>query len=110
VVGDAALPPDADAGAFGDLLRERLGSGAAVVHLQIGDDREAILAVVTDDWIGRGIRAGDLVKTASRVTGSGGGGRPHLAQGGVGDSGRVGEALAAAARQAREAAAAGSTG
>jgi len=103
VVGVAALPADADAGAFGDLLRERLGSGAAVLHLRLGEEKEAILAVVTDDWIARGLRAGDLVKTASRLTGSGGGGRPHLAQGGVGDPSRVGDALAAAAEQAREA-------
>ncbi len=108
VVGRAALPADADAGAFGDLLRERLGSGAAVVHLRIGDEKDAILSVVTDDWIGRGLRAGDLVKAASRATGSGGGGRPHLAQGGVGDPARLGEALEAAAGLAREAA--GSTG
>jgi alanyl-tRNA synthetase len=91
-----------DLAEFGDLLRARLGSGAAIVHVARGDGKEAFLAVVTDDWIARGLKAGDLVRTASGVTGSGGGGRPHLAQGGVGDGGTVEEALDAAAEQARE--------
>ncbi len=51
------------------------------------------MAVATDDWIGRGLKAGDLVRIASKATGSGGGGKPHLAQGGVGDPERVAEAL-----------------
>jgi alanyl-tRNA synthetase len=110
VVGATALPAGADVAAFGDLLRERIGSGAAVVHVRVGEEKEAILAVVTDDWIARGMRAGDLVKTASRATGSGGGGRPHLAQGGVGDPSRVEEALAAAAARAREVAGSSASG
>ena len=70
------------------------------VHLESGKD--AFIGVVTDDWIGRGLKAGDLVREASRETGSGGGGRPHLAQGGVGDTGRVPAGLDAAVRKARE--------
>jgi len=55
---------------------------------------------VTDDWIPRGLKAGDLVRAASRATGSGGGGRPHLARGGVGESGNVADAIAAAVQEA----------
>jgi len=40
-------------------------------------------------------------------TGSGGGGKPHLAQGGVGDPAKASDALDAAAKLARETAAAG---
>jgi alanyl-tRNA synthetase len=102
-----ALPGGSDIADFGDRLRAGLGSGAAVVHVHTEDGKDSILAVVTDDWIGRGLRAGDLVKTASRATGSGGGGKPHLAQGGVGDPTLLGEALGAAASLARDRAAAG---
>jgi alanyl-tRNA synthetase len=99
--GSVDLPAGSDVGAFGDLLRERLESGAAILHVSLGDeDRGAFLAVVTDDWIRRGLKAGDLVGVASRATGSGGGGRPHLARGGVGDAGRVDEAIAAAVQGA----------
>jgi len=91
-----------DLGEFGDLLRARLQSGAAIVHVAQDDGKTAFLGVVTDDWIARGLKAGDLVRTASRTTGSGGGGRPHLAQGGVGDASRVEAALDEAADQARE--------
>ena len=99
--GTVELPSGSDVGAFGDLLRDRIGSGAAIVHVSTGDDEKgAFVAVVTDDWIGRGLKAGDLVGAASRVTGSGGGGRPHLARGGVGDASRVDDAIAAAVRVA----------
>ena len=100
-----SLPAGAEAAEFGDRVRDALGSGAAVMHLEWPDEeKEAFLAVVTDDWIGRGLRAGDLVREASRATGSGGGGKAHYAQGGVGDSGTVDEGLEAARRHARDAA------
>ena len=99
VSGSVALPSGADVGAFGDLLRDSIESGAAIVHVNTGEeDRGAFIAVVTDDWIHRGLKAGDLVGVASRATGSGGGGRPHLARGGVGNGEQVAEALAAAVR------------
>ncbi len=108
--GSVDLPAGSDVGAFGDLLRDRIGSGAAIVHVSAGEgDKGAFIAVVTDDWIGRGLKAGDLVEAASRATGSGGGGRPRLARGGVGDPTRVQEAIAAAVQRALEVAGAGET-
>jgi alanyl-tRNA synthetase len=97
------LPAGTDLTAFGDSIRQELGSGVAIVHVTVaaetGDDggsKEAFLSVVTDDWVKRGVKAGDLVRLASKTTGSGGGGRPHLAQGGVGDRELVPQALEAA--------------
>jgi alanyl-tRNA synthetase len=78
--------------AVGDRLRERLGSGAAVLAAG-SDDRVALIAVVTDDLISRGVRAGDLVKEVAKATGGSGGGRPHMAQGGVGDVAQLADAL-----------------
>ena len=101
------LPAGSDIAEFGDRIRDGLGSGAAVVHVHTEDGKDSIIAVVTDDWIGRGLKAGDMVRTASRVTGSGGGGKPHFAQGGVGDRNRIEEALDAAEALARAGAAAG---
>jgi alanyl-tRNA synthetase len=103
VTGTVELPSGADLASFGDHLRDEIGSGAAIVHVRVGDEeKSAFLGVVTDDWIALGLRAGDLVHTASRASGSSGGGRPHLAQGGVGDNGKVDEALAEARRHAED--------
>jgi alanyl-tRNA synthetase len=94
VSGRVELPAGADLGELGDLIRARLDSGAAVIHVVVPDEeREAFVSVVTDDLIRSGLKAGDLVRVSSAVTGSGGGGRPHFAQGGVGDPARVDEAL-----------------
>ncbi|HEX6132976.1 MAG TPA: alanine--tRNA ligase [Longimicrobiales bacterium] len=82
--------------AVGDRLRERLGSGAAVIAARQGD-RVSLIAVVTDDMISRGVRADALVREVARRTGGSGGGRPHMAQGGVGDPARLAEALSGAA-------------
>jgi len=52
------------------------------------------VAVVTDDLIkSKGIKAGDIVKEISQLAGGTGGGKPHLAQGGGKDVGKLKEAL-----------------
>ena len=86
-VGDAG-----ELRALGDRLRERLGTGAAVIAGR-APDRVALIAVVTDDMISRGVRADALVREIAKRTGGSGGGRPHMAQGGVGDPAQVAEAL-----------------
>ena len=48
---------------------------------------------VTDDLIGRGIRADAVVREIASVVGGRGGGRPHMAQAGVEDPERIDEAL-----------------
>jgi alanyl-tRNA synthetase len=80
---------------LGDRLRERLQSGAAVLSARVGE-RHALFAVVTDDLIGRGVRADTLVKEVAALTGGTGGGRPHMAQGSIGDQTRLPEALRSA--------------
>ena len=83
--------------ALGDRLRERIGTGAAVLAARF-PEKSALFAVVTDDLIKKGVRADRLVREVAQVTGGSGGGRPHMAQGGVGDPDRVPEALAKAPR------------
>jgi alanyl-tRNA synthetase len=76
----------------GDRVRERLGTGAAVLAARQGE-RVSLIAVVTDDLISRGVRADALVREIARMTGGTGGGRPHMAQGGVGDPTQLAAAL-----------------
>jgi len=84
-----------------DRVRERLGTGAAVLAARQGE-RVALIAVVTDDLIGRGVRADALVREVARLTGGTGGGRPHMAQGGVGDPTQLDDALRRAPELVRE--------
>ncbi len=87
--------------ALGDRLRERMTSGVAVLAARY-PDKTALFGVVTDDLIGRGVRADAVVREVAKVTGGSGGGRPHMAQGGVGDPDKVPEALRRAADLVRE--------
>jgi len=85
---------------LGDRLRERMGSGAAVIASR-REDRVSLLVVVTDDLPGRGVRADRLVREITAITGGSGGGRADMAQGGVGDASKVDEALARTAEIVR---------
>ncbi|RJX30454.1 MAG: alanine--tRNA ligase [Desulfarculus sp.] len=63
-----------------DTVRERLGSGVAVLGAAAGG-KALLLALVTKDLAGR-LHAGNLVKALAPMVGGGGGGRPDLAQAG----------------------------
>ena len=66
--------------------------GVVVLAARSGDST-SLFSVVTDDLIGKGVRADRVVREVAQVTGGSGGGRPHMAQGGVGDPARIDEAL-----------------
>jgi alanyl-tRNA synthetase len=81
--------------AIGDALREQLGSGVAALGASLGEGKGTLLVVATDDARDRGARADVLVRETAAVIGGRGGGKPHMAQAGVPDSARLGEAIAA---------------
>ena len=84
-----------------DSLRRELGSGVAVLSTEV-DDKIVFLAMVTDDLVKRGVKAGDLVNRVARITGGGGGGKPNLAQAGGRDKSRWQEALDAVVPAVRQ--------
>ena len=69
---------DALKGAAKD-LRGVLGSG--VIALGLDADEPQLFVTVSDDLVGRGIAAGDLVREAMAAIDGRGGGRPEMAQG-----------------------------
>jgi alanyl-tRNA synthetase len=69
---------DALKGAAKD-VRSVLGSG--VVALGLDADEPQVFVTVSDDLVGRGIAAGDLVRSAVTAIDGKGGGRPEMAQG-----------------------------
>jgi alanyl-tRNA synthetase len=98
--------PDADALLqLADRLKGRLGD-AAIVLGRAGDGRVDLIASVAPAVVARGVRAGDIVKTAAAVVGGGGGGRDTMARAGGRDPAKLPDAIIAA-RTAIEAALAG---
>jgi alanyl-tRNA synthetase len=85
-----------------DRLKGKLGE-AVIVLASSGEDRVDIVASVPPSLVGRGVRAGEIVKAAAAPVGGGGGGRDTLARAGGRDVERLPEALEAA-RAAVEAA------
>ncbi len=77
-------------------VRNRVQDRAAVVAVFGGSaEKPAVVVVTTPGARDRGLRAGDLVRTASEVLGGRGGGKDDIAQGGGTDASRIGEALTA---------------
>ncbi len=89
--------------ALGDAVREKLGSGVGVLAASFEDGKNTLLVVVTDDLRARGLRADALIKDIAAAAGGRGGGKPHMAQAGVPDAARFGEALARAPALVRDA-------
>jgi alanyl-tRNA synthetase len=80
---------------LGDALREKLGSGVAVLAASFDDGRNSLLSIVTDDLRDRGIRADTIIRDVAAVAGGRGGGKPHMAQAGIPDAARLAAALEA---------------
>ncbi|NUM43882.1 MAG: alanine--tRNA ligase [Anaerolineales bacterium] len=76
-----------------DKFRERHPEGAVAVFATVNDGRPVIIAAVTKDLNGRGIKAGDLAGFVAKQLGGGGGGSPTLAQAGGKDASKLAEAL-----------------
>jgi len=82
--------------ALGDAVREKLGSGVGVLAASFEDGKNTLLVVVTDDLRETGVRADSLIKEMAAAAGGRGGGKPHMAQAGIPDASRLGDALALA--------------
>jgi alanyl-tRNA synthetase len=107
--GDGWMVVERVAGASADELRqlantvrERRGGGPGVVVL--GSDqggRGNLVALLTADLVGRGLTAREVLMPAARLVGGGAGGKSDMATGGGSDAGKLDEALATAAAEAR---------
>jgi len=76
-----------------DWFRDKLGSSVVTLGAVI-DEKPMLVASVTQDLIGRGMHAGNLLREAAKVIGGGGGGRPNMAQAGGKDADKLDAALA----------------
>ncbi|WP_395107195.1 alanine--tRNA ligase [Actinomadura sp. SCN-SB] len=104
-----ATVPDgvvSDAGDLRTLALETIarcpsGEGAVVLGARTGT-AASLAAALTPRLAGSGLRAAELLTTAARTVGGGAGGKGGVATAGGRDTGRLDEAVAQAARTARE--------
>ena len=84
-----------DARKWGDAFLGSGESGVAVVAAALPGDRHTLFAFASDDLIEKGVRADVIVREVATIVGGRGGGRPHMAQAGVGDPEQLDTALRA---------------
>jgi alanyl-tRNA synthetase len=89
-----ARSPD-DVRDWGDGHRSGGGARVAVVAAELPEGKHTLFAFVSDDLIAQGLRADALIREVARIAGGKGGGRPHMAQAGVGDPSALQQALEA---------------
>ena len=77
---------------IGDELKEKFQDVVAVLSVKNGDKLN-FLAVSGKDAIGKGFKAGDIVKKIAQIAGGNGGGRPDSAMAGGKDAAKQQEAL-----------------
>jgi alanyl-tRNA synthetase len=92
IVGEIAGASDEQLRSAIDSLRKK--SPVHAILLAGGADQKVtFVAAVSDELVGRGLKAGDWVKQVAAVTGGGGGGRPQMAQGSGKDASKISAAL-----------------
>ncbi len=89
LVEDASNPKDLRQ--FGDRVKDRIGSGVALLGAE-SEGKALLVGIVTKDLTDR-FHAGKMVTVASGILGGKGGGRPDMAQGGGPDATKLEEAL-----------------
>ena len=84
-----------------DRIREKAPSVAILLGLVVEDKVAFISSVSKDVLVSKGLNASDCVKTAAKICGGGGGGRPEMAEAGGKDPSKIEEALLAGAAYCR---------
>ncbi|MCC7430030.1 alanine--tRNA ligase, partial [bacterium] len=74
-----------------EALREKLTSGIGVLGAKLGG-KASFVVVVTDDLVGKGFKAGEIVREIAKIADGNGGGKPNLAMAG-GNENKLSEAL-----------------
>ena len=99
-IGDTLLVTQRIDGANVDLLkrlvdqiRKKISPAVILLASETTDGKVLLITGVTNDLVGRGIKAGEIVKEIAPVVGGGGGGKPDMAQAGGKDPAKIEEAI-----------------
>ncbi len=72
--------------------KQKLKTGIVVIGSDY-DSKALFTAMVTKDWTGKGLHAGNIIREVAKITGGGGGGRADMAQAGGKQPEKINEAL-----------------
>ncbi|MDR3092080.1 MAG: alanine--tRNA ligase [Clostridiales bacterium] len=86
-----------------DKIAAKIGGGCVVILAAVCDGKGTLLVSADKTAVERGLNAGALVREGARAAGGSGGGKPNMAQAGIKDAGRLGEAVDAAVNAAAKA-------
>jgi alanyl-tRNA synthetase len=95
IVGEIAGASDDQLRSAIDSLKKKTTSYGVMLAAASGD-KVTFIAVVSDDLIAKGLKAGDWIRETAKIAGGGGGGRPQMAQAGGKDPSKLNDALAKA--------------
>jgi len=102
VAANVSAPDLPSLQAMGDALRQQMESGVGVLAASFDNGKNTMLAVVSDDLRGRGVRADTILRELAESAGGKGGGKPHMAQAGIPDAARMASAVAEAPEMIRK--------
>jgi alanyl-tRNA synthetase len=102
VAANVSAPDLPSLQAMGDALRAQMESGVGVLAASFDNGKNTMLAVVSDDLRGRGVRADMILRELAESAGGKGGGKPHMAQAGIPDAARMASAVAEAPEMIRK--------
>ena len=80
---------------LGDQMKTKIGEGVVVLISEC-DGKVNLVTMATDEAMGKGAHAGNLVKAIAPKVGGGGGGRPNMAQAGGKNPAGIADAIAEA--------------
>jgi len=78
---------------WGDTFRNSPDAAVAVVAAELPGGKHVLFAFATESAIAAGVRADAVVREVAALVGGRGGGRPHMAQAGVGDPAGLADAV-----------------
>jgi alanyl-tRNA synthetase len=99
-IAESNLDDRAQIAALMDGFREKHRDAISVLFTVGG--RPGIHVAVTDNLIAQGVKAGDIANAIATTTGGKGGGRPHFASAGIGDTAKMRDARNQTPRIVRE--------
>ena len=80
---------------LGHSMRDKLGTAVVVLGAEI-NEKAMIIVAVSDDLVGKGVKAGAIINPVARKVNGGGGGHPRFAQAGGKNPANLPEAIASA--------------
>ncbi|MDP3058007.1 MAG: DHHA1 domain-containing protein, partial [bacterium] len=78
-----------------DAIKNRMPSGV-IVLASAHEGKVNLVCMVSDDFVARGLHAGNIIKEIAKVVGGSGGGKPAMAQAGGKYPAEIGRALSLA--------------